>query len=158
TFTPVDGVQSVPLRMGPWEVPFSIWSAPLPGSGVEVSFVHCPALYGRAGFYTQDWDEGIRFAYLTRAALTTCQHLQWGPHVFHCNDWHTALGPLLLKTTYAWDRLFAATKTVLTIHNLGYQGIFPATLLHDLGLAAESHLFWQEDLQAGRVNFMKTGI
>ena len=120
-----------------------------PAATCRSYFVHCPPLYGRAGFYTEDWDEGLRFAFLTRAALVSCQHLQWAPHVFHCHDWHTALGPLLLKTLYAWDRLFADTKTVLTIHNLGYQGMFAASLLDDLGLANESHLFWQEDLQAG---------
>jgi starch synthase len=157
-FSPVERVQSVPLRMGPWEVPFSLWTAALPGSDLPAHFVHCPPLYGRAGFYTQDWDEGLRFAYLTRAALTSCQHLGWAPQVFHCHDWHTALGPLLLKTVYSWDRLFADTRTVLTIHNLGYQGIVPASLLHDLGLVGESHLFWQDDLQAGRINFLKTGI
>lgn len=158
SFAPVDRVQAVPLRMGPWEVPFSLWSANIPGADLPAYFVHCPALYGRAGFYTQDWDEGIRFAYLTHAALTCCQHFQWSPQVFHCHDWHTALGPLLLKTVYSWDRLFADTRTVLTIHNLGYQGIYPSTLLHDLGLANESHLFWQDDVQAGRINFLKTGI
>lgn len=157
-FSPVERVQSVPLRLGPWEVPFSLWQADIPGSDLPAGFVHCPQLYGRAGFYTEDWDEGIRFAYLTRAALATCQHLGWSPQVFHCNDWHTALGPLFLKTGLAWDRLFADTKTVLTIHNLGYQGIFAASLLDDLGLRNESHLFWQEDLQAGRINFLKTGI
>ena len=158
TFAPVERVQGVPLRMGPWEVPFSLWQAAIPKSDLAAYFVHCPQLYGRAGFYSEDWDEGLRFAYLTRAALVICQHLQWAPQVFHCNDWHTALGPVLLKTSYAWDRLFADTKTVLTVHNLGYQGMFAASLLHDLGLANESHLFWQEDLQAGRINFLKTGI
>ncbi|HEV8237994.1 MAG TPA: glycogen synthase [Thermoanaerobaculia bacterium] len=157
-FSPVERVQSVPLRLGPWEVPFSLWQAAIPGSDLPASFVHCPQLYGRAGFYTEDWDEGIRFAYLTRAALAACQHLGWSPQIFHCNDWHTALGPLFLKTSLAWDRLFVDTKTVLTIHNLGYQGIFAASLLDDLGLRNESHLFWQEDLQAGRINFLKTGI
>jgi starch synthase len=158
SFTAVDRVQSVPLRMGPWEVPFSLWQAAVPGSDLPAHFVHCPPLFGRGSLYTQDWDEGLRFAYLTRAALTSCQHLQWAPQVFHCHDWHTALGPLLLRTVYSWDRLFAATKTVLTIHNLGYQGIFASSLLHDLGLANESQLFWQEDLQAGRINFLKTGL
>ena len=158
SFAPVEAVQSIALRMGPWEVPFSLWQAEIPGSDLPASFVHSPAVYGRSGFYTQDWDEGLRFAYLTRAALASCQHLGWSPHIFHCNDWHTALGPLLLKTVYSWDRLFAGTKSVLTIHNLGYQGIFGASLLHDLGLANESHLFWQEDVQAGRINFLKTGL
>ncbi len=158
TFAAVERVQAVPLHMGPWELLFSLWTATIPGSDLAANFVHCPQLYGRAAFYTQDWDEGLRFAYLTRAALTSCQHLQWAPQLLHCHDWHAALGPLLLRTVYSWDRLFADTRTVLTIHNLGYQGVFPATLLHDLGLDNESQLFWQEELQAGRINFLQTGI
>ena len=44
----------------------------------------------------------------------------------HFNDWHTAAGPLLMRTAYAWDRLFAQSRTVLTVHNIGYQGIIGA--------------------------------
>jgi starch synthase len=154
---PVESVQNVPLAMGPWQLSFSLWEGALP-DGTPVSFVHCPALYGRDGIYSQDWDEGLRFAFLTRAALVSCQHLGWPPQILHLHDWHTALGPLYLRTLFAWDRLFAGTRTVLTLHNMGYQGKFPTAQLRDLGLQDESHLFWQEDLQAGHFNFLKTGI
>ena len=53
--------------------------------------------------------------------------------MFHCHDWQTSLIPLYLKTLYAWDRLFRTTRTVLTIHNLGYQGVFPRKILDDTG-------------------------
>jgi len=144
--------------MGHWDIGFSIWTAKLPGSDLGALFVHSPTVFGRDGLYTQDWDEGLRFAFLTRAALVVCQHLQWSPHIFHCHDWHTALGPIYLRTRYGWDRLFAGTKTVLTLHNVGYQGIFGEALLDDLDLRHESHLFWRQDLDAGRINFLKTGI
>ena len=155
---PVPELQGVPLSMGPWPLSFSLWRGELPDGRTPVYFVHCPGLYGRPGIYTQDWDESIRFAFLTRAALVASQFWQWSPDILHCNDWHTALGPLYLRTIYAWDRLFQRTRTVLTLHNLGYQGMFPAQQLVDLGLAQDNHLFWQEDLQAGYFNFLKTGL
>jgi starch synthase len=154
---PVEGLQDVPLAMGRWALSFSLWEGALQ-DGTPVLFVHCPALFGREGIYTEGWDEPLRFAFLTRAALACCQHLGWAPQILHCHDWHTSLGPLYLRTRYAWDRLFGATRTVLTLHNVGYQGVFPAARLDDLDLAHERHLFWQEDLEAGRINFLKTGI
>jgi starch synthase len=100
----------------------------------------------------------LRFAFLSRAAIEACQHMRWSPHVFHVNDWHTALVPLYLRTVYAWDRLFERTRTVLTLHNNAYQGIFPSSVAGDLGLANESRRLHQEDWNAGRINFLKTGI
>jgi glycogen synthase len=52
--------------------------------------------------------------------------LKFAPQIVHCNDWHTALLPMLLKTVYAWDALLAPAQTVLSIHNIGYQGWFDA--------------------------------
>ena len=67
------------------------------------------------------------FLALTRAGHRVLPaHGAWAPQIFHCNDWHTAFAPLLLKSVYAWDQLFAETRTVLTIHNIGYQGVFGA--------------------------------
>jgi starch synthase len=66
--------------------------------------------------------------------------------------------PLLLKVRFAWDRLFATTKTLLTIHNLNYQGVFAASVLPDTGLADSAHLFHQDQLREGRINFLLHGI
>ena len=84
--------------------------------------------------------------------------MQWRPDVFHCNDWHTSLLPLYLRTTYAWDRIFADTKTLLTIHNLGYQGVFNASVLADLNLMDQRRHLDRGDLEEGLVNFLKTGL
>ena len=154
----VEFLRDVPLAMGRHELSFSVFTAPLPESPVSVYLVHCPALYHHAGIYSGDWDEYLRFAFLSRAAIESCQRMGWSPHVFHCHDWHTALVPLYLRTVYAWDRLFARTKTLLTLHNLGYHGIFPAAILDDLGLAPHAHLLYNEDLAAGQVSFLKTGL
>jgi len=76
----------------------------------------------------------------------------------HCHDWQTALAPLALKTMYAWDRLFERARTLLTIHNLNYQGVFGAHIVPDTGMGGSPHLFHQDQLRAGRVNFLLHGI
>ena len=157
-FAPLPGAMDVPLRMGSRTLVFTAYRARLPGTEVWVHFIHCPVLYDRSGLYTNDPDEAVRFGVLCRAAIECCQRMQWGPEVFHCHDWQTALVPLYLKSLYAWDGLFRSSRTVLTIHNLGYQGIFPATVLEDLSLEPLKSWVHQADLQAGRVGLLKTGI
>jgi starch synthase len=121
-------------------------------------FVHCPELYNRPGLYTQDADEHRRFLALGWAALVTAQYMGFSPDVLHCNDWHTALLPLTLKARFSWDRLFAHTKTLLTVHNLNYQGQFSSGILHDTNLSDVPHLFHQDQLREGRINFLLHGI
>ena len=82
----------------------------------------------------------------------------FAPDIVHCHDWHTAFAPLLLKTTYAWDQLFAKTRTVFTIHNLGYQGAFSASHTADLGLGDGVSQLYQGDLHAGRINALLHGL
>src|SRR6185436_15718466 len=65
---------------------------------------------------------------------------------------------ILLKALYGWDRLFDRTRTVLTVHNMGYQGYVPAGVVSALGLASHTHWLDGADLAAGRFNFLKTGI
>lgn len=155
---PVGFVHQVPIPVGDADLSFSLYSTPLPGTDLPIYLIHCPALYDRDGFYCQDGDEDLRFAYLTQAALVACQHMGFAPHILHTNDWHTALAPVYLRTRFAWDRLFHSTRTVHTIHNLGYQGVFSADVLDRIGLGERAALFHQEDLAAGRVNFLKTGL
>jgi starch synthase len=157
-FRPVPELQDVPIRCGERTYWFSISTARLPKSTLKVWFVRCPELFDRDGIYTQDPDEPLRFSVLTRAALECCQWTKWSPDIVHANDWHTALAPLYLRTIYAWDKLFADTRTVLTIHNIGYQGVFGADALRDLALENERRFLYQEDLHEGRINFLKTGV
>jgi len=154
----VDFLRDLSLPFGARRIPYSILTAKLPASTVDVYFVHCAALYHHDGIYSGDWDEYLRFALLTRAALDACQRMGWSPDVVHVHDWHTALAPLYLRTVYAWDRLFARTKTVLTLHNLGYQGVFPAHVAGELGFGRDLGLLHQEDLAARRVGFLRTGL
>ncbi len=156
---PVEGLQDLPLQFGPHRLRFSLHSALLPRSGARVWFVDVPGLFARAALYTGDADEHLRFIAFTRAVLATCQRWAWAPQILHCNDWHTAFGPLLLKTAFAWDRLFDSTRSVLTIHNIGYQGVFAAAQVPDLGIGPpDTSRLHQDDLRAGRVNALKHGI
>ena len=155
---PLGAVQNVPLALGTHRYRFSIVTARLPGVSLPIHLVHCPALYHRPGIYSAGADEHLRFLLLTRAAIDTCQRLGFAPQIFHCNDWHTAFAPLYLRSVYAWDRLFAGTRTVLTIHNIGYQGIFPAASVGDLGLGDAQNLLHQDELRGGRINSLRHGI
>lgn len=157
--TPVPEAQDIRLRLGPHQVRVSLHRAPLPDSEVEVTFVRCDDLYGRDGIYTQDADEHLRFIVLTYAALEACQRLGFSPDVAHVHDWQTALLPLALKCRYDWDAArFGRTKTVLTIHNLAHQGAFGAHVLPDTGLADSAHLFHQDQLSAGAISLLTTGL
>ncbi|MDX1556062.1 MAG: glycogen synthase, partial [Xanthomonadales bacterium] len=155
---PVEYMQNLEMRVGPHNIQWSVDAAKLPGKTLEIYLLRCPALYDRSGIYAPGPDEHIRFLFLTRAAIEMCQHMGFAPDIFHCHDWHTAMAPLYLRTMYSWDKLFANTKTVLTIHNIGYQGVFNADTLPDTGLEEVARLFYQEDLALGRISFLKTGV
>ncbi len=129
-------------------------------AGVQFYFVDYPpyfdrdALYGTAlGDYH---DNAERFALFSRAVLESVKVLGV-PDVFHCHDWQTALVPILLKTLYDQDPAFANAPCVFTIHNLGYQGLFPPEILPLLMLPWD--LFTMSKMEFyGKVNFLKGAI
>ena len=157
---PVPGLQQLPLAVGAAHHVFSVFEGRLPGAGgLPLLLIDCPELYARASLYTADPDEHVRFIVFTRAVFISCALMKWPVQVFHCNDWHTAFGPLFLRTEYGRDGLLAGARTLLTIHNIGYQGIFPAADIADLNLApGEESLLHQDDLVAGRINALRHGI
>ncbi|SRR5579859_122298 len=155
---PVLGAQRVPLRIGDTEYGFSLLTCAYPGSDAPVYFVDCPALFDRPGLYTNDPDEHRRFLLFTRATLEGCRRLGFSPQVFHCNDWHSAFLPLYLRTLYASDSLLARAKSLLTIHNIGYQGVMPSAAAADVGPASVWALLDQGDFGRGGINALKTGI
>lgn len=185
---PVDFLHHVPVNLGGHAFHFSVFttkmagSAPAPkedgdepdeaaagggvvpgdgaaGAAVDLYFIGCPPLFDRDGIYTGDWDDHLRFAMLSQATLKCCQHMGWAPDIVHCNDWHTGLVPLYLKSTFAWDRhIFGRARSVLTIHNLAYSGSFPADTVSNLGLDGFHHQLHQEHLRQGMVSLLETGI
>ena len=113
-----------------------------------------PALYGdAAGDYP---DNHLRFAFFTLASLSAMAMLEFDPDVVHFNDWQTGLGPVALPRGYRGSPLGEA-RTVFTIHNLAYQGVFPKRAMDELGLPWE--LFVPTGLEFyDQLNFMKAGI
>ncbi len=120
--------------------------------------VHCPALYARGSVYTHHDDEYRRFLTLGWAALVASQQMGFSPDILHCHDWQAAMMPLVLKARFSWDRLFENTRTLLTIHNLNYQGGFSSQILPDLNLNDSIHLLHQDLLKQGRINFLLHGV
>ena len=110
-------------------------------AGVPIYLLYHPAYFNRDGLYGSaagDFpDNAERFGFFCHAALELCKWLDFVPDVIHGNDWQCGLLPVFLRTTYRNDPYFAATGTLFTIHNLGYQGHFPPTLLKLFGLPAE---------------------
>jgi len=102
-------------------------------------------------------DNAERFILFSRAVLETIKAIEFQPNVIHCNDWQTGLIPVYLKTLYKNDPFFQRTATVLTIHNIAYQGTFPRETLNLAGLSQEE--FTPEKLEFyGQVNFLKGGL
>jgi starch synthase len=128
--------------------------------GVRFYFVDYPpyfdrdALYGTpAGDYP---DNAERFALFSRAVLEASKILGV-PQIFHCHDWQSALIPVLLRTIYAEDPAFRDVGTVFTIHNMGYQGLFPPETLPLLMLPWD--LFTISKMEFfGQVNFLKGAL
>jgi starch synthase len=154
----VPGLQKLRVTVGAQSFGCAVLRGRLPG-GAPVFLIDCPALFARPGIYTADADEHVRFLAFTRAALAACREMRWAPRVVHCNDWHTAFAPLFLRTSYAHEPLLAGARTLLTIHNIGYQGIFAASQAPDLNLTgAQLPLLYAPDLAAGRINALRHGI
>ncbi|MDK2902834.1 MAG: starch synthase [Clostridiales bacterium] len=109
---------------------------------------------GCYGYY----DEAERFAFFDRAVLMLLKEINWKADIIHCNDWQTAMVPVLHKVEYSFDPFYSDIKTVFTIHNLAYQGNFDPNILSDLfGLGQE--LYYNGTLEFyGAVSFMKGGI
>jgi starch synthase len=156
-FKPVPGVPSMAVSIGTTEYRFSLLAADYPDSAIPMYCIDCPALFDRDTIYTNDPDEHRRFLLLARATLESCRLLGFGPDIFHCNDWHTAFLPLYLKTQYRTDALLGRAKSLMTIHNIGYQGLMPGTAAADLGVGAQAMLD-QGDIARGVINALKTGI
>ena len=99
------------------------------GENIPIYFIENQQFFGREGMYGF-WDDDARFIYFSRAALEMLRPLGFQPDVIHVNDWHTAVIPNMLARLYASDPFFADMATVLTIHNLAFQGVFGYGTLH----------------------------
>ncbi|MBI5597152.1 MAG: glycogen synthase [Elusimicrobia bacterium] len=134
---------------------------------MDVYFLDNPNMYSRPGPYGYDGNDGYgkrdypdndeRFLFHSRAALEAMRFLGRKPDIVHAHDWHVGLMPALLKTVYAADPFFAAARSVMTIHNIAYQGLFPWTALARTGLAAEGERPQSLSLH-GMLSYLKAGL
>ena len=129
-------------------------------AGVHFYFIDYPPFFDREALYGTSLgdfrDNAERFALFSRAVLEASKIIGV-PDIFHVHDWQTSLIPVLLRSVYEDDPAFAKTCSVLTIHNVGYQGLFPADTLPLLMLPWD--LFTVNKLEFfGKVNFLKGAI
>jgi starch synthase len=142
----------------------SLWQAQVKGSRAKIYFVGNDSLFGREGIYGdpvthEDYeDNAVRFTFFSKAVLEVHRNLALETDVFHCNDHQTALVPMFLRRDYSEEKLLENAGVLFTIHNLGYQGVYPIEMLAQTGLPEELVYpmgpleFW------GKLNFMKGAI
>jgi len=141
---------------------FTLYSAKLPGTKINVFFIENPKYFGCFDMvYPFNIDERYnheRFIAFSRAILEYTQLLNFKPDVIHANDWHTGMLPVYLKTTYSNNEFFKATKTVFSIHNLAHQGMFYDEVL-DFAQIPKEEVMHQGGLDLfGHINWMRGGI
>jgi len=142
----------------------NVKSAFLPESKVQIYFVEIPEFFGRIGIYVdhktgKDYEDNAqRYAFFCKGALETLKILSWRPDIIHCNDWQTAFIPIYLKTIYRNDEFLKNIKTIFTIHNFSYQGIFDKNMAPKLDIDPELVEKGEPLELFGNLNLMKGAI
>ena len=125
--------------------------------GVPFYFIDNEYYFRRAGLYGY-YDDGERFAFFSRAIPAMLPHIGFQPDVLHCHDWHAAMAIVLMGAHHRSDPFYSTIRTVHTVHNLKYQGVFGQEVLGDL-LSLGQEYFTAETLEFhGAVNYMKGGL
>src|SRR5450432_311545 len=145
------------IFLGPARFDISIYQA---AAAYPVYLVDCPILFERPGLYGESGadypDNHIRFAVFCRAAMAVARAV-FRTDIFHCHDWQSGLVPAYLRTASATDPTFLGCKTLFTIHNLGYQGLFPRTALAEVAL--DPSVYRPDGMEFfGRISYIKAGI
>ncbi len=131
------------------------------GKDLAVDFIEYRKYFDREALYGDrfgDYPDNLeRFTYFCKSVLTHLKTIDFKPDIIHCNDWQSALIPVYLKTTFKDDPFFARTRSMLTIHNLAYQGLFDKGLFPTLGL--DGRYFGIDGLEFyDKINLLKGGI
>jgi starch synthase len=158
-------LKDVPVPVGTKQLLTSVKSSFLSNSHskVQVYFLDNHSLFGRSGLYVhpdtkKDYeDNDVRFIFFARGTLEVLKRLGWQPDIIHCNDWPTGLVPVYLRTIYKDDPFYKDTRTVFTIHNMAYQGIFPKSSFAKTGLPDK--VFGTQGIESGgKLNLLKAGL
>jgi starch synthase len=125
--------------------------------GVKFYLLDNEYYFKRGGLYGY-YDDGEKFAFFSRAVLEFLKYIDWTPDILHCNDWQTSMIPVLHKLEYINDTKFKDIKTVLSIHNLFFKGMFSPEVLPEL-FGYDYETFFNGSLEHnGAVSFLKGGI
>jgi starch synthase len=157
-----------------WSLPVSVLGKELTAefyyskdrkSGVEYYLVGNDDYFDRNDFYLdpatgKDYDDNDeRFVFFSLAVLEAVRQMRWQPDIIHVHDWQAALVPVYLKHRFQDDIFLGKAKSILTIHNLGYQGLFPGDRFDVTGLPESLFYSMTGSLEFfGKVNFLKGGI
>ncbi|KAB2879440.1 glycogen synthase [bacterium] len=156
TYEPAIG--EMPIRVNGHTRSVHVQKSKINGSEVDIYFIDCPHYFYRRHIYTMDPDEDERFILFCKAVIETMQRLKWAPDVIHCNDWQAGLIPLFIKDNYSWDRMFDETATLMSIHNIAYQGRFPNQTIHKAELKGSLYYPGGPLEFYNTFSFLKTGI
>jgi starch synthase len=131
------------------------------GKNIKVYFIENDEYFNRDGLYTDktgDYKDNLeRFSYYCKKTLGLLKQINFRPDIIHVHDWQAALIPVYLKNIYKNNPFYKNIKTVLTIHNIGYQGLFAKEEFPKLGL--DWSLFGIEGLEFfGKINILKGGL
>ncbi|MBL7151771.1 MAG: glycogen synthase GlgA [Candidatus Omnitrophica bacterium] len=131
------------------------------GKNIRIYFIENSEYFNRDGLYGDkkgDYKDNLdRFSFYCRRVLELLKEINFKAEVIHLHDWQAALIPLYLKAEYNNDPFYKDTKTLLTVHNIGYQGIFPKEEFAKLRL--EESFFSIEGLEFyGKINILKGGL
>lgn len=143
---------------------FEIRVSKLPGTGLPLVLVANDELFARPGVYTDPqtgegyWDNGGRYLLFSKVVAQILARLAWKPDIIHVHDYQTALVPAFIRTDEAAHNALPASRTVLTLHNLAFQGAYHRDLYFMSGLPWEQFYPMSHMEFYGGFNFMKTGI
>lgn len=157
-FVHADDLGELHTTLGEERIPYHVWYGRMPGSDVEVYLVDCPRFFHRGMLYTNHADEARRFLLLQKATFEIMQHYAWSPDILHTNDWQTALMPAMLRHAYGWDERFQRTRSVLSIHNLAYQGLTDPHTAWEAGLPVERALPGGAYHHVGAFSCLRAGL
>jgi starch synthase len=136
---------------------FSVYKTILPNSNVTVYLLKNDDLFYTEEIYSDDVDVSLQSSYFCDCVLTLIKDLEPDTQIINVNDWQTSLIPIYLKINYSDDPILSSMGTVLTIHNLGFQGIFDSSKIEMCGFPA--YLYNIDALEFfGNINFLKGGI
>lgn len=124
--------------------------------GVTYYFVDNEYYFGDP--YLYKWNDLERFAFYDKACLEILRHLDFKPDILHCHDWQAGMVPVLLNAYYVRDEFYQGIKTVFTIHNLRYQGVYSMDIVADF-FSLDNSFFTEDKLEFhGCANLLKGGI